>query len=76
MQVRIDEGFGHQIAAGVDLRRSAAIEIFTDSNDAAVLDADLGKPIAAAEPGTADGDVERLIHCSILVQGAAKASCC
>jgi len=66
--MRIDEGFGHEIAASVDLCRRAAIEIFTDGNNAAVLDANLSALIAAAEPGAADGDIERLIHGSISIE--------
>ena len=70
MQVRIDEKFGHKIAARIDLRFSPAVEIFTDGNDAAVLDADFGEPIAApAQPSAADGDIKRLIHGSISGQG-------
>ena len=48
------------------------IKIFTDRHDAALLDADLGEPIAAAEPGAANGNVERLIHGLILIEGAAE----
>jgi hypothetical protein len=70
MQMRIDEGFGHKIAAGIDLPNSPPIKIFGDRHDAAPLDADLSKPIATAEPGAADGNVERLIHGSILIEGA------
>ena len=69
MQVRIDEGLGHKIAAGIDLRRRPAIEMVADGDDAAVPDGDFCELLAAAKPGAADGDIERLIHASILVQG-------
>jgi len=64
MQMRIDEAFGHQMAAGVDFGCARAVETRRNRGDAAVPDADVGVPQGdgAAQAGTADRNIEHLSH--------------
>jgi hypothetical protein len=62
--MRIDETFGHQLAAGIDFGGAKAIEMRRNRGDAAVCDADVGvlPGGGAAQAGTADRDIEHLSH--------------
>ena len=48
MQVGVDEGFSDEITASVDLNRALSVEACGELRDAAVLNPDLGLPVALA----------------------------
>ena len=66
--MRIDEGFGDKVAAGIDLRCGVAVDTIGDRRDAAIADADISQTIAAAAKSAAANDqIERLCH-GVLLQ--------
>ena len=80
VKVRIDVGFGHQIAAGVDLVRCLDVDSRSHRGDVAVSNPDFDEPVAATpQPSPAYCDIKLPRHdgttgCRKIIKGCGQAT--